>query len=245
MTRPADQVVRSIFQAATDGILLPPEPGALIRAADGTWVCRFLSTINARIAPVKLDLLWEEGGVTMDTRQEGFVVFQRPTPAPTGFFAKSNKQKSGFEVVVQLYPYGAQIGEVLVIGRFYGDPPQQFMDESERAIIRLIEGVRTQLNNTSDRRRYPRVPADMQVTVFPLHSDGGVDPPLAVRCKDISLCGVALRMPGKPPAKYGYLCFNSIPSVASVGVLAKFMRSEWLNDEMLVGAQYRLDLGSE
>jgi serine/threonine protein kinase len=243
--RPPDQVVRAIFQAASAGIMLPPEPGALIQAADGTWVCRFLSTIHARIAPVKLDLLWEEGGVTMDTRQEGFVVFQKPMPAPTGFFAARNKQKCGFEVVVQLYSPSAQIGEVLVIGRYFGNPPQQFIDESERTMMRLIEGVRTQLNNTSERRRHPRVPSDMQVTVFPLHSDGGVDPPLAVRCKDLSLCGVALRMEGKPPAKYGYLCFNSIPSVAGMGVLAKFIRSEWLDNEMLVGAHYRLDLGSE
>ncbi len=245
IARPADQVVRTIFQSASAGFLVPPEPGTVLRAPDGTWVCKFVSTIHPKIAPVKLDLLWEEGGVTMDTRQEGYVVFQRPAPAPTGFFAPRTKPKCGFEVVVQLYPQSAMIGEVLVIGRFYGDPPQSFIDESERSLMKLIEGVRLQLNNTSERRKYPRVPTDLSVTVFPLHSDGGVDPPFAAQCKDISQCGVALRLPGKPPARYGYLFFDGIPAVGNLAVLAKFVRSEWVNDELVVGAQYRLDLGSE
>jgi hypothetical protein len=179
----------------------------------------------------------------MDTREEGVVVFQRHVQQAKRFGTVTDKS-AGFEVMVQLPPLGAQMGEVVVTGRFFGGPPQEFVTGNERAMVKLMEGVRIQLNNASERRKHPRIPTNIPVTIYPLHSDGGVDPPLESRVKDISECGVALLLPGKPPARYGYLSFDA-PGAAGMGLLTKFVRSEWQVESMLVGGQYRMDLGGE
>src|SRR5262249_27352644 len=67
--RTPTHLVSAVVGAAETESGLKPVSGSVIREAGG-WSCRFLSTIDPRVARVKLDLLWEQGGVIMDTRNE-------------------------------------------------------------------------------------------------------------------------------------------------------------------------------
>jgi hypothetical protein len=206
--------------------------------------------MDPRIAQVRLDLLWEEGGLTMDTRQAGRVVFWKQPPSVAQRFwglgkKKVEEKKAGFEVVVQFPEPGYEIGEVTVTGGFFGGPPEDFVLSSERAILKLMAGVQRELNNSPERRKHPRIPAGFPVTVFPLHSDGRVQPPLAARCKDISSGGLGLLCPTKPRTRYAYVAFDGVSGAAGVAVLVKVLRAESRNDEVFVGCQYRLDLGGD
>src|SRR5262249_2926676 len=141
---------------------------------------------------VKLDLLWEEGGVAMDTRNEQRVVFRKAavaTQASTGLFGFGRKAPkppdAGLEVVVVLPEAGSPAAEVAARGQFFGTPPEDFSKSGERTIVRLLEGIRRALNNVEDRRKHPRVRAAFPLTLFPLHSDGRVERPVRAACHDV------------------------------------------------------------
>jgi hypothetical protein len=248
--RPAAHVVRAVVSAAEtdagDRFVL----GSVTRGADGAWGCRFLTTIDPRVARVKLDLLWEQGGVTMDSRTEGRVVFRKPVP-PTvvgglfGFGKKAKESDSGLEVVVDLPDPKSGTGEVTVRGTFFGAPPEDFVKSGEKIIVRLLDGIRKTLNNVEERRKHPRIPATFPVTLYPLHSDGRVDAPIRGYCQDVSAGGLALFCTSKPHAKYAYVSFDEVPGVTGVAVLLQFIRIEWVNDEVLVSGRYRLDIGPD
>jgi hypothetical protein len=251
VTRPPDQLVRAVVSAAEAESGAAPVFGTVTRQADGTWGCRFLTTIDPRVAQVKLDLLWEQGGVTMDTRTEKRVVFRQlaPPPASTGglfgFGKKPKPPDAGLEVVVELPDPKSGLAEVAARGSFFGNPPPEFARSGEKTIVRLLEGIQRTLNNVEERRKHPRVPATFPITFYPLHSDGRVEPPLRGYCQDVSAGGLAVFCPAKPPAKYAYVSFDEVPGTAGVAVLLQLIRSEWVHDEVLITGRYRLDLSPD
>lgn len=253
--RPAIQLVRAVLESAAAGSPFPIDVRGVTRLPDGSWLCRFLTTMDPRVAQVRLDLLWEEGGIAMDTRQEGRVVFRKTAEeAPIsvgGLLSAFGKKappplpKSGFEVVVQLPPPGTGIGEVVATANLFGGPPAEFARSAERSIVKLLEGVRRELNNFEDRRKHPRVPATFPINLYPLHSDGRIDPPLTARCKDISVGGLALMSKSKPSTRYMYVAFEGVPRVAGLAVLIQVVRYSRQKEEFCVTGRYRLDLGPE
>jgi serine/threonine protein kinase len=252
--RPADHFVRSLLKSVD-----APEPNdeaaprAIEKSPDGVWSCRFLTSMDPRIAQVKLDLVWEEGGVTMDTRTPGRVVFHKPPPAPPparGLFGKVKEPpppdlKNGFRVLVELPDTQGKTGEVVVTGRVVGSVPHDFARGAERFIVKLISEIRRQLKDVEDRRKHPRIDADYPLTLFPMHSDGSVDAPLAGRCKNVSAGGLALLTSAKPGTRYGYVAFDGVAGTTGLAVLVKFLRNDWEGDEVLVTGQFRLDLGGD
>src|SRR5207249_11871189 len=85
---PPTDAVQAVLRAANPGGDLPTPLGEVRARGDGTWICRFLTTIDPRLGQVKLDLLWEEGGMAVDSRQLGVVAArkQAPAPPPSGLF---------------------------------------------------------------------------------------------------------------------------------------------------------------
>ncbi|HEV3439220.1 MAG TPA: PilZ domain-containing protein, partial [Gemmata sp.] len=243
------QFVGAVMQTAETREGASELGGVVIRLPDGTWSCRFLSSIDPRVAQVKLDLLWEEGGVTMDARNVGRVVFRRPLMAPVkaGLFGGTSMKdtNSGLEVVVQLPEPGRGASEILATGNLYGAPPADFAHTAERVIVKLLDGVRRELNNIEERRKHPRIPVAFQASLFPLHPDGGIDPPIAARCKDVSRGGLAILAPSKPPTRHMYVAFDDVPGTAGLAVLVQIIRTERRDDEVLVTGRFRLDFGPE
>ncbi|AMV27092.1 Serine/threonine-protein kinase PknF [Gemmata sp. SH-PL17] len=244
--RPPTHLVNAVLRAAETEAGINSAMGAVNRDRDGTWGCRFLSSIDPRVAQVKLDLLWEEGGVTMDSRTEGRVEFRKlaPVPAPTGWFSSKPKAPdSGLQVIVELPDPGAGTGEVVVTGTFFGNPPSEFAKSGEKTIVKLIEGIRRTLNDTQDRRKHPRVPATFPLTLYPLQSDGQVEPPMKGFCRDVSAGGMALFCATEPTTKYMFVEFEGVPGTTGLAVLLQTIASEWQHDEVLVTGKYRLEFG--
>jgi serine/threonine protein kinase len=247
--RPSAQMVNAIVSAAQAATGGAAEMGTVNRGADGAWGCRFLTTIDPRVAQVKLDLLWEEGGVTMDTRTDNRVVFRRmvPPPPPTGLFGFGKKPKppnAGLEVVVDLPDPKSGTGEVSARGRFFGDPPADFTKSNEKAIVRLLEGIRRTLNNVTERRKHPRIPAAFPLTIYALHSDGRVEPSLQGLCHDVSAGGMALFCAAKPTTKYLFVAFEDVPGTTGLAILLQVIRADWQHDEVFICGRFRLDIGS-
>ncbi|HEX4611417.1 MAG TPA: protein kinase, partial [Urbifossiella sp.] len=146
---PPGDMVRAVLSAATAAS--KGDPAAVnSRLPDGTWGCRFLTTIDARVAKAKLNILLDQGGVVMDVRVENRVVFRKAAPLPppqTGLFSFGKKppppQLSGLEVVVQLPEPGGAVAEVSAEGRLFGSPPPDFVLGAERDIVSLFQGVRS------------------------------------------------------------------------------------------------------
>jgi serine/threonine protein kinase len=250
VTRPPAQVVSAVVSAAEAESGLHSVLGTVNRETDGAWGCRFLTTIDPRVAKVKLDLLWEEGGVAMDTRDEHCVVFRKlmPPPPPSGLFGFGKKPKvpdAGLEVVVNLPDPKSGTAEVAARGKFFGNPTSDFVKSGEKTIVRLLDGIRRTLNNVEERRKYPRIPATFEITLYPLFSDGRLEAPLRCICHNVSAGGLALFCATKPPSKYAYVTFNNMPAIADLAVLFQIVRTEWQHDEVLVTGRYRLDFGPE
>ncbi|HUR54076.1 MAG TPA: serine/threonine-protein kinase [Gemmataceae bacterium] len=240
---PAD-VVRAVLAAAG---VEPGEPGAVVRLPDGTWACRFPSTLEPRVARLKLELLWEEGGLTMDTREPNRVVFRQPAP-PAPVAQRRGFRKPllppapfGLELAVRLPERTSNISEVVVSGSVFGDPPAEFADRVGEAIGALIASVRRHLGDVEERRKHPRVPADFPVTIFPLSSGGRVGTPLNGRCRDVSAGGLSLVTPTPPPGDDAYVSFEGVPGVVGMGLLVRTVRREPGKDGVLLGCRYVLN----
>jgi hypothetical protein len=251
LTRSAAQLVTEVLRAAEAEAGEMPALGAVNRDPNGTWGCRFLTTIDPRVAQVKLDVLWEEGGVEMDTRTPGRVVFRKLASGGAmgllaGCLSKKKPSGSGLEVVVELPGReGTATAPVAVRGRFFGDPPSDFVRSGEKTIVRLLEGIRQTLNDVAERRKHPRVPAVFPLTLTPLHSDGRLEPSIRSVSYDVSAGGLALFCGQKPRARYAYVTFEDVLELADVALLFQVIRAERHEDEVLICGRYRLDLDSE
>ncbi len=246
---PAD-MIRAVLAAASPGSSVLSSSTGAARLADGTWECRCLTTIDPRLAKVKLDLLWEKGRVKVDSHDPNRVVFRQIAPVPvvpSGLFGAFGKKvapppPSGLEVVVRLPETGGKIGEVVATGQMFGTPPLEFSLNADQAIVGLLEGVRRQLNNFQDRRKHPRVPANFSVTLFPLHSDGRVETPLSGQCCDVSAGGIALRTSYPPPCEYLYVAFEGVRGTTGLAILVQIVRRQRQDDGIIVCGRYRQEL---
>src|SRR5205807_833091 len=100
-------------------------------------------------------------------------------------------KKAGLEVTVQLPQPGKSIGEVVITGGVFGNPDPAFTRAAENTIPQLMGDIRKELQNVEDRRKHPRLPASFPVSIYPIHSDGGIDPPLRGITKDVSVGGLS------------------------------------------------------
>jgi serine/threonine protein kinase len=245
---PAD-AVQAVLRAVAPGAEPPAPLGEVVELEDGTWRCRFLTTIDARMCPVKLELLWEESGLVADASQSEQIVVRKtePAPPPSGLFGFGKRPKppdSGFEVVVNLPPAGRGTGEVIVTAALFGTPTGAFTRAAERDIVPIIEGVRRQLNTIPERRKHPRVPANFPLTIYPIHGHGAVELPISGACKDVSAGGLALTTAAALPSKYFFVAFEGVKELEGRAILAQAVRTHPQDGGVLIAGRYRLDVGA-
>jgi hypothetical protein len=234
-----EDFTRILVEDAAGGGHVPALPGDLGRQADGTCICQFPTTISAQVIPLKLLVLREKWNVTIETPDPAQIIL-RKSPA-TGLFGRINK-KCGMEVTIKLPPAGRAVGEVTVTGKLFGNPSQDFIDQATEAIPRLIADVRQELKNVDDRRKHPRVATNFPVTIYPIHSAGGVDLPLYSRCRDVSVGGLCIATEGTLNTKYAYAVFEGLPDIARYAILVRFLRSQTFGRESIHAGQFRVDL---
>jgi serine/threonine protein kinase len=248
---PPLDMVRAVMAAAGFGGLNSTDGTGVVQHQDGSWNCRFLTTIDPRVAKVKLDLLWEQGGLTMDSREDRRVIFRKNVPVvapPSSFTLFGKKPKpvpppaGGFEVIVELPEPGTAVGEVSALGRYFGTTPTDFIEATKKQLVSLLDEVRRQLNNFQDRRKHPRFPADFKITLFPLLSDRRVDAPLSGQCVNVSAGGLALRLTAPISTKYAYVTFEGVRGTNGLALLFHILGTNRQDDGISVTGRYKLDM---
>ncbi|MBP3957333.1 protein kinase [Gemmata sp. G18] len=228
----------AIMHAASGGGYVPHIPGDIGRLIDGSWVCQFPSTVPTPVVPLKLSVVRERWGVSLEQPEAGLIVMRR-TAGGGGFFSG---KKFGFEATIVLPPAGRAVGEITATAQLFGAPDQKFARDSMDLMPKLLVDVRTQLANVQDRRKNPRIAYGAQVTVYPVHSDGGIDAAVPARCRDVSLGGLGFTTTVKLPTKYAYVVFPSVTATVGQAVLVRLIRTQSSMRESVYGAQFRTDL---
>ena len=232
----------SVFASCSAGNLVPAIPGDIGRLADGTFVCQFPSTVPESFAPLKLAVVRDQWAMTMDNPDTGRLVFRKS--ASGGLWSALSGKKAGLELNVKLPREGKAIGEITVLGGFYGAPDRNFIQAAQTALPKIMEDIRRELGNVADRRKAPRLAADLRLTVHPLHSDGSLEPAVIGRCRDVSTTGLAFTLPGPIKTRYAYIEFGGVVPVAGLAILVKLIRSQAVTPagEHLYAGPFRLEL---
>lgn len=234
----AQHLIGMVIEAAAPGARVPQLPGDLGMLPDGTWVCRFPSTVPASVAPFKLEVVRGYWGLTVEQPDPLRLVFRKA--APGGLFSRS---KGGLDVNVQLPKPGKPVGEVCASGAVYGQPPPDFVRAALDVIPKILTGIRQELGNVPDRRKHPRLAAELPVSVYPIHSDGGIDPAVRGETRDVSVGGLCLAVRASLRTKYVFVAFDSLPQTAGLAIMVQLVRSQnEMTGERIYGCQYRTDL---
>jgi serine/threonine protein kinase len=228
----------AVVGAAAAGGHVPHTSGDVGRLADGAWVCQFPSTVPASVVPLKLDVVRERWGVSVEQTDAAHIVLRR-TAGSTGFFGG---KKFGYEINVPLPTGGKAVGEITALGRTFGTPDAKFAREVTDTLPRVLCDVKNQLNNVQDRRQTPRVACGLAVTLYPVHSDGGIGTAIAAKCRDVSLGGMGFTVAEALKTKYVYAAFPGVSATAGQAILVRLTRSNAHGHERHYGAQYRTDL---
>jgi hypothetical protein len=236
----ADRFAAEVVAAAAGGGYVPQSPGDIGRAADGTWVCQFPSTVAPQLVAYKLAFLGAEWGVEPELPDPLLLVLRKAAPA--GLLGTLGVRRAGLEVVVRMPDPSRKIGEVTVTGRVYGSPGGGFARTAENSIPQIIEEIRRLLRTAEDRRKHPRVAADFPVLLSPIHSDGGIDPAIPARCRDVSAGGVCLVTPGPITTRYMYAAFDGVAPTAGLAILVKLIWRKKSSQGLVIGGQFRTDL---
>jgi serine/threonine protein kinase len=237
--RPVDarSFAEAVVRAAAGGPV-QQLPGEVALLPSGSWVCRFPSTVPSSVAPLKLAVVRDLMGMTVEESTAGRLVLRRSPRA--GFFG--GKKKHGFEVVVALPGEDQAVTEITVEARLFGNTDAGFARESADVIPKLLADIRGELCNVPDGRKHPRIPCELPATFFPMHSDGAIDPPLPATCRDASLDGLSLNSPRSLKTKYAYVTFADIPALVGQAILARLVRVDGPRGARQYGFQYRTDL---
>lgn len=236
-SRSAEQFVGAVLEAAGDRS--GAASGDSSRLPDGTWACRFLTTVSPRLAKVKLDLVWEEGGWSMDTREENRIVFRKTAPVYRLF---GKKEFAGLEVVIDLPDNGGIVGELTAVGRMVGTPKADFTRNADEVVSELFAAVRQVLNNVQERRKHERLRAEFAVLLTALRSDGSLEMPVVGRCMDVSAGGLAIQLTQPLASKYAYVAFDGIPAIRGVAILFQTIKAHSIESGFVVTGRYRTDL---
>lgn len=229
---------QAVLLASAAGGHVPQLPGDVGRLSDGTWVCQFPSTVPASVVPLKLSVVREVWGVSVEQPDPAHLILRR-TCGGGGLFGG---KKYGYEISVLLPTGGKAVGEVTVLGRTFGAGDVRFAREAQDVLPKILLDVRGQLGNVQDRRQHPRIACGLGLMLYPLHSDGTVDAALAVKCRDVSLGGLGFSTPTALQTKYAYAAFAGVAATAGQAILLRLMRVQTLGHERHYGAQYRTDL---
>src|SRR5262249_55107002 len=159
----------------------------------------------------KLVVTRELWGLTIEQPEPSRLVLRKACGAG-GFWG--SRKKSGFEVVIRMPPPGRAVGEGTVTGALFGTPEANVARQAARGIPRRIGDVQRELKNVEARGKHPRVAADLAVTLYPIHSDGGIDTPVRARTRDVSLGGLCVATDAPLPTRYSFAAFEGVGRTA-------------------------------
>lgn len=217
----ARDLVAGVVQVAAGATKYPEMAGDFGRQPDGTWFCRFASTVSPQVVPLKLATIAEYWGTTIEADGARVVMKKH---APTSLWGSFSGKKAGLEVVVALPKAGKSVGEVMVTAATFGTD-QNFARAANDLIPNLLTGVRRELANVEDRRKHLRIPTDMSVNVYPLHGDGRVESPVPGRCRDVSAGGVCFATGAALQTRYAYLAFSGVTEADGAAILVQIVRT--------------------
>jgi serine/threonine protein kinase len=238
----ASDFIRILVEDAAAGAQIPQMPGDLGKLPDGTWICQFPSTISAQVVALKLLVVRESWGVAIEQPDPAQIVLRKSVGGGLWGAISGKKPKAGMEIIIQMPPVARAVAEITVTGGLFGSPDKEFARQAQEWIPRLMVEVRRELKNVEDRRQHPRVAADFPVTIYPIHSAGGVDMPMYGRLRDVSLGGLSVVSDSSMPTKYAYAVFEGLEDIAKWAILIRFLRSHALGREHVHGGQFRTDL---
>ncbi|MFO0825508.1 MAG: serine/threonine-protein kinase [Gemmataceae bacterium] len=236
----AGDFAMAVLGEAAAGGHIPQMAGDVGRQMDGTWICKFPSTVPLAVAPIKVAIIRDTFRVNAEQPEPTQIVFRQMVTS--GFFSSRAAKNSGFEVIVQLPPPGKVVGEVVVTGGMFGVPDKDFTRQAQDVIPQMIAGIRRELKNVDDRRKHPRLPASFGVTLYPIHGDGGIDTPIYARCRDVSVGGISLATETALPTKYAYAAFEGVGVTAGHTILVRWVRTQVVDRLCISGGYYRTDL---
>jgi serine/threonine protein kinase len=227
--KPAD-VIEALLQAAGGETGLTQRP-------DGSWAVRVPIRPVPGVVRLKLRVAaerWAQEMVEIDAQTVAVRQY-----APGGLFG--GRKKAGVELAVRL-PAGDEVGEAEITGRFFGDPDARFARSVAENLPRRIEDVRQHLQNVLDRRKHPRVPADLPAVVFPVTGDGVVYPVVHGRCRDVSSAGIRVVSETSVVTPYAFVGVGGAPGADGWCLLTRLVRSRDLPVGHEYGGRFRTDL---
>ena len=196
----------------------------VLHQADGKYLLRFPARLTADLTKLKLESFknqwryelneWTKETYALRPKQTG----TNPTMA----------KPFGVELVVQ-FPANSQsasthatAGEVNVTGRYVGHDSS---GQATEQIITMLENFRRALQNTDERRRAPRVKAELPVALYPIDDELSVHPVVLAKTRDLSLTGLGLVLTTELSATHFYITFPTIRDLAGHAILAQTVRS--------------------
>ena len=230
-------LAENILIEAAQGHDIPQFTGDPVRTPSGIWVSRILMKPVIGVARLKLEVLCENWGVQL-TQPDTLDFLVRVPLQKKGFWAK----EGGVEILIQL-PRGTNnyVGESQLIGRKYGVVEADMSRKAEATIPQLMTEIRKLLQTIEDRRKSPRVMAELPLTAYPLSGDGTVFYPVTGKTIDVSRTGIRFETDSMIDAHYVYLHVGPLPSIDMYCILTRIVRAD--NSRMMkeFGGQYRTD----
>jgi hypothetical protein len=115
--------------------------------------------------------------------------------------------------------------EVIVVGALRGTTDEDFARNAQADLPKIIEQIRSHLQNLTERRLRPRISTDMAIRVYPLYQDGVVGSPIGGRCQDLSLGGVRFLTPAPIRTERFYVEFQEVGLLLGQAIYVRLVRT--------------------
>jgi serine/threonine protein kinase len=238
----ADQIIEAVLAKAAAGANPPKMPGEIGRRTDGTFVSRFPTTMAASMLRTKCEPMVEAGWFDQIEQPDRHTYVLRQYMQTGGLWSRlAGAKKAGLELTVH-WPTSRGCGEVELFGKLFGDPTAVFVRDSIEVIPQLMEELRTAFQNVEDRRKTPRLPTDMPVTLYPVGDDGSIQPVVTARCLDVSAGGLGCYALTPPTSRYCFAAFQGCGIADGMAVLVRLLRVFFNGQQHVICGKFRTDL---
>jgi serine/threonine protein kinase len=199
------------------------------RPPEGVLSSHFLCTLPATMIPLKLAIVGEHWGLTIQEPDTSEIVLWREYISPPKKPGKSEPRlavvqtPTGLEVIVRRpVPPSA---EFKVLGRICGLPNDEFACKAHEDLPRIVNEIKSQLQNLAERRLNPRFQTDFPLLVYPLYPDGIVGSPIGGNCRDVSSSGIRLCASAPIRTERIYVEFHQFQPLAGQAIYVRVLRT--------------------
>jgi serine/threonine protein kinase len=196
---------------------------------EGVLASHFLCTLPSTMIPLKLAIVCERWGLSIQEPDSSQVVLWREYISPPRKPGKSEarlstvQSRTGLEIVVNRpVPPSA---ELTVLGRLSGLPSDEFAGKAHGDLPRIVNEIKAQLQNLAERRIHPRFPTNFPVLVYPLYPDGVVGSPIGGTCRDVSLSGIRLHTSAPIRTERIYVEFHQFQELNGQAIYVRVLRT--------------------